>query len=134
MEINVTKVVNAHIQNDIPARYCSGSVMELGPQAAQMTWDCSKHAGALIPFDEEQQSEVRDHIREYGAWDDDEINEYSPLELQAFIAQEVMQEIRNLEDDLDLENFSDEEFQKATENEGGRLFKSGIDWYFYVGL
>ena len=134
MEINVTKVVNAHIESDIPARYCSGSQAELGD--SKMAWECSKHAGALIPFNEEQQSEVRDHIREYGAWDDDEIYDYSPLELQAFIAQETMAEVRRLEEDhdLDLENFSDEEFQQATADEGGRLYKSGNDWYFYVGI
>jgi hypothetical protein len=85
--------------------------------------------------------EVRDHIKEYGAWDEEEIAAFTPRDLRAFIVQEVMAEIRHLESSgIDLEDFTEEEFREAAENEGGRLFRGDVpespgfgDWFFYVG-
>jgi len=137
MEIEVTKVVQAHIESDIPAIYCSGSQAELGTTAMQMTWDCSKHAGQLLELNSEIESEIRDHLREYGAWDDEEIDEYTTEELAAFVAQEVMAEVRRLEEGegLDLEDFTEEEFYEATKDEGGRLYGTcDSGWYFHLGI
>lgn len=143
MELNVTQIVRAHLDGNPPAHLCSGSRAELGESAGRITWDTSGNlADTLTGFleTEDEFQEVRGHIKEYGAWDAEEIAAFTPRDLRAFIVQEVMAEIRHLENsDLDLEDFTEEEFQEATENEGGRLYRGDVpgegcgDWFFYVG-
>ena len=144
MELNVTQIVTAHLDGNPPAHLCSGSMAELGNDAGRVTWENSGDLADRLPGfleTETELQEVRDHIKEYGAWDGEEIAAFTPRDLRAFIVQEVMAEIRHLESsDIDLEDFTEEEFQEATENEGGRLYKGDVpessgfgDWFFYVG-
>jgi len=144
MELNVTKIVAAHLDENPPAWLCSGSMAELGNDAGRVTWNNSGDLADRLPGfleTETELQEVRDNIKEYGAWDAEEIAAFTPRDLRAFIVQEVMAEIRHLENsDIDLEDFTEEEFREAAENEGGRLFRGDVpespgfgDWFFYVG-
>lgn len=145
MELNVNQIVRAHLDGNPPAHLCSGSMAELGNDAGRVTWDNSCDLADRLPGfleTEDALQEVRDHIKSYGAWDEEEIAAFTPRDLRAFIVQEVMAEIRHLEEhgEIDLEDFTEEEFREATENEGGRLFRGDVpespgfgDWFFYVG-
>lgn len=143
MELNVTQIVRAHLDGNPPAHLCSGSRAELGEAAASVTWGNSCDLADNLPGfleTETELQEVRDHIKSYGAWDAKEIAAFTPRDLRAFIVQEVMAEIRHLESSgIDLEDFTEEEFQEATENEWGRLYRGDVsgegcgDWFFYVG-
>jgi hypothetical protein len=130
MELNVTHMIDA--VNDSPPLV--GSIAQYGPDAATMTWGNSKAFGRehpLLKTDEEREA-ARDHFREYGAWDDAEINAWSEEELQGITCQEVAHQIS------EMEMFdTDEEYLKAAEDGtvSGRLSK-GDDgqWYCYFGI
>lgn len=145
MELNVTAIVRRFIDGDPAACLCSGSQAELGSNAGRITWQNSRNRGAGLPdflATEEEKQAVRDHFREYGAWDVEEIAAWDDSDLRGLIVQEVAAEVRHLEDaGIDLEDFAEEEFQEATENEGGRLYRGDIagsdsfgQWFFYVGM
>jgi len=143
MELDVTNIINAHLEGDAYAGNCSGSVSELGSNAGSITWgnSCDLSEELKVCYTEEQAEEIRDHLREYGAWTDTEIASWDYTELGSFVVQEVMAEVRRLEEseDIDLEDFTIEELQAATENEGGRIYgtpPSGSvkgEWFFYLG-
>ena len=140
MELEVTSIVAAHLNGNPEAWDCSNSVANLGPNAGKITWNNSLKLGArlanVICDTDEKRGAIQDHFREYGAWEDDEINEWDDDEIAGMIVQEVMAEIRRLEDrGIDLEDFTNEEFQEATENEGGRFYKGDNEnWYYYLGF
>jgi hypothetical protein len=144
MELNVTHIVAAHLNGNPPACICSGSRAELGDNAGALTWNNSRNLGASLPdflTTEEEKQEVRDHFKSYGAWDAEEIAAWDDDDLRGLITQEVMSQIRHLEGSgLDLENFTEDEYREATENEGGSLYRGDIagdesfgQWFLYVG-
>ncbi len=54
------------------------------------------------------------------------------------VSQEVQAEVRRLEEheglDLsDLESLTEEVWEEANKNEGGRLTPSGGEWFYYLG-
>jgi hypothetical protein len=134
MELNVTQIVAAHLDGNPPAHLCSGSMAELGNDAGRVTWDNSCDLADRLPGfleTEDALQEVRDHIKSYGAWDEEEIAAFTPRDLRAFIVQEVMAEIRHLEEhgQIDLEDFTEEEFREADRKRRGTPFpwrRSGI--------
>lgn len=144
MDLNVTSIIRAFIDGNPPAWHCSGSRAELGDNAGELTWRNSCNLGATLPnflATEEEKQAVRDHFREYGAWDEEEINAWTDSDLRGLIVQEVASEVRHLESaGIDLEEFTEEDFTEATENEGGSLFRGDIvgedsfgQWFFYLG-
>lgn len=143
MEIEVTEIVRLHLEHNPRAFFCSGSIMEHGMNAGEITWrnSCEVSERLNVCDTEEKREAIRDHIREYGAWEDEEIDGYTDIELGAFVVQETMSEIRRLEEHegIDLTCFTEEEFMDATENTGGRLYPGSPEfvnndrWFFYIG-
>lgn len=144
MELNVTAIVRAFIDGEPDACLCSGSRAELGDNAGELTWRNSCNVGdTLADFltTEEEKQEVRDHFRAYGAWDEEEIAAWTDSDLRGLLVQEIASEVRHLESaGIDLEDFTEEDFREATENEGGKLFRGDIagedpfkQWFFYLG-
>ena len=124
-EINMTALVNDPYYS---AFDCSGSRAEHGDNAGRMTWEVS--SSQLDENDEPYQTiirhtdELRCHFREYGAWDEKEISEWSNDELVALVVQEFSAGYRELtEDDLDEDQTSGRVYQGDTD-----------DWYYYVGI
>jgi hypothetical protein len=137
MEIDVTPIVQAHLNGDVHAQDCSGSQAEHGCDAARFTWNTAMQTGKLLDFDEATQDAVRSHLCEMGAWTDEEIEAYTKDQLQAFIVQETMAEVRRLEEyeNLDLAKCEWEEWDRACQNEGGRLQRFGDNEFsYYVGI
>jgi len=144
MELDVTNIVGLHLDGKVPARWCSGSAAELGSNAREITWNHALEVSESLNVckDEEVVQAIREHIHEYGAWETSEINGFSDIELGAFVVQEVAAEVRRLEEGegLDLTDFTEEEFEAATRNEGGNLFggcacvpEHQSQWFFYLG-
>jgi hypothetical protein len=129
MEINITHMVDAI--DDMPT--LSGSVAELGKDAAKITWrnslDYAKDNWLLT--DETSLDNARRYFKGFGAWSESEIAAWSDLELNALTVQHIAGSIR------EMEGFdSDEAYLEAAE-EGrvsGCLYK-GDDgqWYAYIG-
>ena len=130
MELDVTHMVE-DADNMIEL---SGSVMEHGKGAGQITWRNSLDYGKTQPLlkTDEARDAARAHFAEYGAWSQEEIAAWSEDELQAVTCQDVAASIREME-----VADSYEEYQALCERGtcSGRLGK-GDDgrWYFYLGL
>lgn len=81
-----------------PIELLSASRMELGKDAARITWrNCLEAAdrfGESLALDYD---DARDHFRVHGAWEDSEIDAWSDHELQALVIQETAAELRELE-------------------------------------
>ncbi|MEY9506922.1 hypothetical protein ABIE87_006480 [Bradyrhizobium diazoefficiens] len=129
-ELNVT-----HMVEEADSMFqLSGSRMEHGQDAGQITWNNSKAYGTDRPLltTDEMRDAARAHFREYGAWSEEEIAAWSEEDLQAITCQDVAAAIREMEvaDDY-------EDYQRLCEAGtcSGRLYK-GDDgqWYFYLGI
>ena len=96
MEIDVTQFFRTAEASDF-----SASQMELGPNAGRITWSNAMREASDAPMltTPEQLDALRDHAREYGAWDDAQIDAWTDDECNAFLVQEVAAAIR--ESDLD---------------------------------
>lgn len=77
-------------------KYMSASVFELGPCAGQITWrncleaaDYNERLFSGCDYDA-----LRDHFREYGAWEDTEIDAWDERELRALAIQEIAADYR----------------------------------------
>jgi hypothetical protein len=92
MDLNITKLM---------AEDCgqfSGSRMELGENAGEITWDnCKAESGDFIALTDEQIEEARDYFGGYGAWDDEERAAWTAHEVRALVFQELASRIRELE-------------------------------------
>ena len=136
MEIDVSQIIEAHLSGEMPAYLLSGSVCELGRDAARITWKNAQDFAELFKLTDEEVVAVREDLREEGM---DDIGNLSRSDVVACVVQCVAHEIRQIEGfGLDLENFTDEEFSEATENCGGRsqsdLAEFEGKWYFYFGM
>jgi len=142
LELNITRYF-ANGEND--PYYMSGSVCNLGSNAARITWENSLAAsdGELLVTDESLQ-EVQDWLKSFGAWDDAEIEAYTTQELEAFVLQDAASEINEMmsfyEQDYDDEEIlsmqeiielitNDEDYQDSL---SGNIFVS--DDKLYISL
>lgn len=128
MEIDVT-----HLANDPDLRCYSGSIAELGNNAAKFIWESACEQGEEKPLltTEEEFQALRDHMAEYGAWDEDEIASWTPEECNGLAVQEAAAALR------EREHFdTDEEWMEAVEAGrcSGRVYLGGGGrWYLYLG-
>jgi hypothetical protein len=133
MELDVTHMVED--ADEMPM--LSGSRVELGQNAGDITWLNSVLYGAVKPLlktDEEREA-ARDHFRGYGAWTREQIDAWSEAELQGIVCQEVASAIREAESfGFDADSY--EEYREACESGrvSGRLYRGDNErWYFYIG-
>jgi hypothetical protein len=112
LELNITRYF-ANGEND--PYYMSGSVCNLGSNAARITWENSLSAsdGELLTSDEACQ-DTRDWIRSFGSWSDDEINSWTQTELEALILQHSASEINEIVDIYE-RDYDDEEILSTQE-------------------
>lgn len=127
MEIDVTRFVD-----EMDCGTLSASRMELGDDAGRITWRNALEEAESHPLARtaEELEEVRDWLREFGAWTRAELDSFSALEINGMLIQFIAGDVREMEgfDSLD-------EYGKACERGtcSGRLFESAGRWYFYVG-
>ena len=99
MQINITKFYN----EAAPINY-SASVAEIGNNAGRDTWQAAKDDAGdwnMLDTDEKRQA-FREWVKQSGGWDDEEINAWSNLELNALFVQWIAGDIREcLEWDVD---------------------------------
>ena len=137
MEINVSAIIDDTRNN--PTRF-SASIAETGLEnIGQITWNNAKEQKSFA-LTKDQIEPVKNYIREFGAWDDDEIDSWDAEETTALFVQFVSGDYRNLENEFeqlgyDIDDFDDDQFQEVTENFGGSLYKGDNgQWYYYAGM
>jgi len=130
MELDITQLANDYdyIQAYTPIY---GSVATLGQGAAKLTWNNAKHNSPFYMFvTEENHQDIRDHFKEYGAWEKEEIDAWNFEELNALLLQDIFSSLTDYLENEDTENF--EEWQG---NFGGRIFRSDDKkLFYYVGM
>lgn len=82
--------VTALVRNIEPCE-CSASAAELGQDAGRITWNNSVEAGKLwgVLDTPEKLEAMREHLRGFGAWEDEEIAGWDAEKLNGFLAQSV---------------------------------------------
>jgi hypothetical protein len=129
LEVDVTYLF------DLDCSEFSASRFERGENVGHETWAAANEQAEEKPLvTSEQQDDLRKWIKDFGAWDDQEIAAMSEVETNALLIQFVAGEIRELEG-LDLVD-DDEARNEASEQGriGSHLYKDDNGrWFFYVG-
>jgi sulfatase maturation enzyme AslB (radical SAM superfamily) len=126
MEIDITCLAEHRLEN------YSDSIANSGLQnIGQITWnnalDCKE---SFVTKDNRE--EFEDYIKEFGAWDIEEIKAWSDNELNALCVQFFASALK---DYLEAKDSGEEEFQKWQENFGGSVYESKDNkFYYYVGM
>jgi uncharacterized protein (DUF2147 family) len=128
MEIDITFM----LESDLPTM--SGSVAELGSNAARITWNNSMEYAAenIVLKTPEQVQKAKDWFGEFGAWDDDERAAWTDQEVNALLLQYAAGSLREFPTDDDGEI----DFEEAGNGQyDGHVYK-GDDGkiYIYVGI
>ena len=105
MEINITSLLNEDL---FPF---SHSRMEGGQDAGRNTWNAAKDEAATAPLLQtpEQLQALRDYVRGFGAWEEEEIEAWDAVECNALFLQFVAGDVRSAGwDSLDEAEWDDE--------------------------
>lgn len=136
MDINITQFFNDTRGH---ASYYSASCAELGDNAGRITWENAVDRGEFSPLldTEEKREAMREFVRGFGAWTDEEINAWSDVELTALLIQFIAGDMR--ESGLDCTGPVDwEEYQEACESGqcAGRIYGGplSVDGQIYFSL
>lgn len=91
MELNITALYNSMCPRDY-----SASVAEIGNNAGRDTWRaaCEDSPDFMILDTDEKRQAMREHVRTFGAWTDEEINAWTGIELNALLIQCISGDIR----------------------------------------
>ncbi len=126
MEINITEFATARAFN------FSHSVHEGGNNAGKNTWDAATSHDQRLLKTPEQMEAFKKHIREFGAWKDEEIAAWDEEELNGLFIQLIAGDIREAGADT-LEEIDWEEFEELSQagQISGNLFKTDAGEYYY---
>jgi hypothetical protein len=133
MEINIT----SFFENADPFEF-SASICERGKNAGPETWANAKEEGARSPLltTPEQIQALRDHIKGFGAWDEEEIAAWTDVECNALFIQLISGNMRESGLDVDPDEVDWDEYEKGA-NEGkysGNIYRgTGGQIYYYLG-
>lgn len=131
MELDITNFYD----NAYPKDY-SASVLELGQDAGLYTWQSAKNDSEdyMMLDTEEKRIAMRQYVRTFGAWDDEEIATWTDLELNALLIQMISGDIRESVLENDPDNWIDYEIESEKGQVSGRLFPTEDGKiYYYIG-
>lgn len=126
MEIDITEM----IENKDDMCMLSGSVMELGCTAGEVTWRNSKAYAANHVYlkTSEEIQEAKDYFGAFGAWDDEEREAWSDKEVNALLIQYIAGDMREMEGyETEEEYFADQIECTVSSN----IFKTEDGRYFF---
>ena len=131
MEINISRFFEG-----VDASEFSASVAELGQDAGKITWDNARsyaNERPLLTSDAELNA-LRDHMRGFGAWEDDEIAGWDKDECNALLVQLISGDIREAGLDTNEPDWQEYEEGSQAGQYSGRMF-CGVDGqiYYYLG-
>jgi hypothetical protein len=126
MEINIT----AFVRDADPYEF-SGSMAERGENAAKITWQNAMGEGFLLKTSADFDA-LRAHVKEFGAWSEEEIAAWSDQECNALFVQLISGDMREAGMEGEIEEF---DWQAYEENDSvaHNIFK-GDDGEIYYYL
>ena len=136
MEIDITAFVRTAETHEL-----SGSVAELGQDAGKITWNNAvREAASTQLIKQDDRDEFESWVREFGAWDREEIAAWSLDECNALLIQYISGDLNELES-LCYSDSDEFGINWKTANElseagtiGGHIFKGDNGRvYFYMG-
>ena len=133
-EINVTALVTEGDMFEF-----SASRAERGQNAGPETWANAKAEAAERPILSDDDLDVfRDHVKGFGAWEDEEIAAWGATECNALFVQMVAGDMRELESLCPGDGPGGvdwDEAQRLAERGtvSGRVCASGVDVFYYLG-
>ena len=135
MEIDITNLVRTAETHEL-----SGSVAEMGKDAAKITWNNAvREASTTQLISQDDRDEFERWVREFGAWDREEIAAWSLDECNALLIQYISGDLNELESlcysDKDAFGIDWGKVEKLSERGtiSGNIFRSGDNVYFYMG-
>lgn len=131
MEINITSFVN----DEDPFDY-SASRAERGDNAGPETWNNAKNQAPLLLDTSEKIEALRDYVKDFGAWDSEEIAAWDDNECNALFIQLISGDMREAGmDEVDLEDFDWEEYERRAKQGtiSGNIYR-GDDGQIYYSL
>lgn len=131
MEINITEFV----KNSDPFDF-SASIMERGKNAGPETWNNAVEEAktSSLLTTEEQLEALRDYVKEFGAWSEEQIAAWSDDECNALFIQLISGDMREAGlDSCDLEEFDWAEYERRSQagQISGNIFKSDDGLIYY---
>jgi hypothetical protein len=131
-EIDVTRLV----EECEPFEF-SASRAERGQNAGRETWNNAKAEAKDNPIltTEKDLQALRDHVRGFGAWEEEEIAAWSADECNALLIQMVAGDLREAESLYpgDGPGGVDWPAFEADDNVSGRIYASGDKVFYYLG-
>lgn len=125
MELKITHIAKLDLKQ------YAGSCAELGDGAGIDTWDNALEDNALIPLTTEEDLEyARDYFRTFGAWSREELAAMSDDAIRALTLQFVAGDLRQY---LQAKKLQPMQFKRWEECQGGSVYKSGREYYYYLG-
>jgi hypothetical protein len=129
MEIDITDFFTTEYPGDY-----SNSVANLGQDAAKITWHAAMECEHSLIDTDDKRAALRAHVAEFGAWDSEEIADWTDNECNALFIQLVSGDMREA---CQSDEWDWEEYQEAVESgqASGNLFR-GDDGrvYYYLGM
>lgn len=129
MDIDITFMIND--ANRMPE--LSGNQLELGDNAGKITWDNSlDYAKTFIPLKTpEEIKNAKKYFQSFGAWSEDEINQWNDHETNALLIQLIAGDIREYSSFDTYENYLIEAEKGSVSS---NIFRGDDNkFYFYVG-
>ena len=111
MEIDITEFVKL---GDM--KYCSGSCMEFGDDAARITWKNTMDRSEDFAYvTEDNKQDFLDYFDDFGAWEMEEMNRWSLQETQALFLQMIAGDMREFSDSP-IEDWDWDDYQAQCED------------------
>ena len=125
MEINVTRLMDEDCSRFADSIFNSG-LQNIG----EITWRNAVEYFVDNELLTTELDELRDYFRGFGAWSREELAEMDDVHLNALLLQFIAGDICGY-----LEAEDEGRLEEYEESEGGRLYKSNDDeWFYYVGV
>jgi hypothetical protein len=125
MELDITHLTD---QDNVDLMDYSASIAEIGDKAGRETWNNALNTEHML-ITKDQMEDVKDYIRDFGAWEDEEIDAWDLKETNALLLQFIAGDLREY-----LEAKESDDFDRWNENCGGRIYEDDKGTlYYYVG-
>lgn len=133
LEVDVSRLIR---EPECDPVIFSASISEVGKDAGPKTWRAAVGEASNRPLlaTDDERRKAKDYFRDFGAWDDDEIDGWSDSEVDALVLQEAAASLREAQSCCPGEgdggvDWSEYERQSQAGHVSGSVYMSGADLF-----